>query len=687
MCMFQKKKPVVIAVVMIGLLVGSGLGTVGSFSPTKSGDLKWFEQIQVYDMLALPPNDVRRYYVTVNGLWNGFYSPENISSPFAFGRYLESLYSGQTYSSDEEFVSVQHERGLLCPGTVLTTQGHRSLQGDLVEQYACCSAEGELAQWDFEGGVFMCSNNPGWIEWVIEQGKKIIDADGDLIVLDEIQGNGFVVWFQWLSQYLGLRESGFCQYCIGGFREYLSEKYSPSELLELFGIDDIDSYDLTSRIAETMSLTYTERVAADPLIEDYVSFQEWENYEAKVHVIEELRSYATSEGKECVVCANSFALGTPRTGDFWVKGLQFSEALDFFCFENEYGAESDVLLPRFPRNKWVAWEKLAAAATNSNPVVLLKAGAMQSIWENPFFLLGNVNNYLAVHCAEAYAVGGSFANWYVKPLDRWWTWMGCARIYRFVLEHRELYEVESIMDSSVGVVYLYGEGMRENSDSYLGLGQLLSESNIPYEVVFDGDGIFLEETLTLDMLNGSEVVIVPNVVDITSAQEMVLKEYVQGGGIAIVNDPEELGLDPVEGEQSYGDGVFYVMLEDKGWEYYHSYNDVYRQEVVEVVDSYVERMITIENSNRKVVAYPYYQPEEERVVVHLVNYDHHFLFDFMRPKFSVKIKMQKPVFDVSSVSVVSPDFPNSRELEFVVEGDVVSFTVPLLRVYDVVIVE
>jgi hypothetical protein len=685
--MHQNNKTIFIILILIGLLVANSLTTVGSFSPKVSGNSKWYEEVQVYDMVALPPNDINRFHVTVNGLWNGFYSPENISSPFAFGRYLESIYSGKTYNTDEEFVTGQHEQGLLCPGTVLTTQGHRSFQGDLVEQYTCRSANGEMSQWDLEGAVFMCSNNPGWIEWIIEQGKKIIDADGDLIVLDEIQGNGFVVWFQFLSHYLNIKEPGFCQYCIGGFRNNLSEKYTSSELLDLYGIEDIETYNLTSRIAETMDLTYYDRIAADSLIKDYISFQEWNNYEAKVHAIEEMRNYAATQGKECVICANSFALGTPRSGDFWVKGLQFSEVLDFYCFENEYGAKSEVLLPRYPRNKWIAWEKLATVATNSSPVILLKAGAVQSIWENPFILLGKVNNYLAVHCAEAYSAGASFANWFVKPLDKWRKWRGCANIYKFVLENRELYESKSLIDSSVGVLYLYGEGMRDNSDSYLGLGQMLAESNIPYEVIFDGDGLYLKETLTLDKLNGFEVLLVPNVVDITNTQEMLLKNYVHNGGIAIVNDPEELGLLNVEGEQIYGDGYFYVMLEDKGYEYFYSYNDKYRKDVIDVVDSYIDRNIIIKNSNRKVVAYPYYQPEEDRMIIHLVNYDHRFLFDIIRPKIFVKIEIQKPSFNISKISVISSDFHNKRELNYSIEDNFVTFTVPILWIYDVVIIE
>jgi len=157
----------------------------------------WLQKTQVYDMVALPPEDIEKYHVTVNGLWNGFMGEENLSSPFALGRYLESLYSGELYNSDEQFVNSQHDKGLIVPSTILTTQGHRSFQGENLENFACRSINGELCYWD-EGAnsYWMNSNNPDFIDWCINHGKKAIDAGADLIVLDEIQGNGFVPMFQ-----------------------------------------------------------------------------------------------------------------------------------------------------------------------------------------------------------------------------------------------------------------------------------------------------------------------------------------------------------------------------------------------------------------------------------------------------------------------------------------------------------
>lgn len=35
----------------------------------------WFLSPQVYDIVALPPDDIQKFHITVNGLWNGFLLP------------------------------------------------------------------------------------------------------------------------------------------------------------------------------------------------------------------------------------------------------------------------------------------------------------------------------------------------------------------------------------------------------------------------------------------------------------------------------------------------------------------------------------------------------------------------------------------------------------------------------------
>ncbi len=118
--LFMKK--LFVAILFVILFSMSGF-TSSILKEKASG--RWFLSPQVYDMVALPPEDVKTFHITVNGLWNGFFAA-NLTSPFAFGRYIESLYSGRNYESDEDFVKAMHDEGLLVPATILTTQGHRS---------------------------------------------------------------------------------------------------------------------------------------------------------------------------------------------------------------------------------------------------------------------------------------------------------------------------------------------------------------------------------------------------------------------------------------------------------------------------------------------------------------------------------------------------------------------------------
>jgi hypothetical protein len=627
----------------------------------------WIQTPQVYDMVALPPEDVEKYHITVNGLWNGFIGEENLSSPFAFGRLVESQYSGEIYNSDEQFVNSQHDKGLIVPATILTTQGHRSFQGEKLEDFACRSINGELCYWDVGAeSYWMNSNNPDFIDWCIDHGKKAIDAGADLIVLDEVQGNGFIPMFQWTFQYLGLPAPGFSNETIEGFRFNLTEMFNSYELQLLFNISNISSYNFRNRIAETMNLTYNERVSADPLIQHYINYLEVNNYKAKRRLVKELKEYALDSGKEIVIGANSFALGTNRPAGYWPKGLLFSDILDVFIFENEYTAIENNLIPDFPRNKWLAWEKLSRAATNAPAIILLSASAFASIspLEQSLFFQNYYSKYLAILCAEAYANRGSFVNWYFKPWEKAENWIDCAETYKFILNHKDIYNSESTIETPLAILYLYGEGMREKTDTYLGLAQALSESNIPYEVIFDGDGYFINETLNLDKIKKYDFIIIPSVINITEKQDHIIKEYVQNGGIALIFNPEEIGFDYIEGEVPYGNGSFVFMLEDKGYAYYHTYDNTLRQEIATIVDSYIDSPIKTNTDDRKIVAFPYFQQSKERYIIHLINYDHSKFFDRIKIKNDISIQISKPNFEIENIYLISPDFEENVTLQY-----------------------
>ena len=645
----------------------------------------WYQHPQTYNMIAFPPEDIEKYHITVNGLWNG-YIGENLSSPFALGRLVESVFSGRIYESDEDFVATQHQQGMIVPATILTIQGHRSFQQGQFEAFACRSLHGELCPWDIEADSYwMNALDPGFIDWCITHGKKAIDAGADIIVLDEIQGNTLIPLFQWSSQYTGIPAPGFSNTTIEAFRSYLSEKYDESKLLELFDIEDIESMDLISRIAETMNLTYNERIDKDPLIKDYELFFEKTNFEAKKHLIQSLRQYAEQQGKDIVISANSYALGSSQSFDFWAKGLVFADLIDLFTYENTYTSVLDQTIPQFYRTKWLAWERLAYAATRSPAVTLIDTATLKDINSKLFPFFG-FSNSLGILCAEAFANKGSFVNYYFSLVNRERNWNKVEQIHDFFITNKDLFNYSASSYSNVGILFLYGGGMRTHFDTYFGCAQALAESHIPFEIIFDGEGIYLNTSLTIEEMNDFPVIIIPSVLDITEDQIQIIKQYVENGGIALIFDGSSLGFEDTVGEISYGDGLFYIFSTNVAKSYYETYDISFMNVLADQINEYIDPMIKVSSSSRKWIATPYYQTDSNRIIIHMVNYDHIGFFDFIWPHSSIRIELKQPPFIIKEISLKHID-GSVEKLSFNISNDKVIFTIPYLKDYEVIVLE
>jgi len=648
-------------------------------------DEKWYTLPQIYDMGALSSKDIEKYHITVNGLWNG-YIGDNLSSPFAFARLIHSVFYSIDYPSDEAFVEAQHQLGVKIPGTILTTQGHRSFQQVDFESFASRSYNNELCPWSEEADSYwMNALHPGFIEWCIKQGKKAIDAGADMIVLDEIQGNGLIPLFQWSSQYTGVPAPGFSNITIQSFRTYLSNTYSQDQLLTFFDIESIESYDLKSRIVSTMNMTFNERIENDSLIKDYNIFLETSNYEAKKYLIESLRSYASEIHRDIVITANSYTLGTNQQMGFWTKGLHFADLVDMFTFENTYTAFFNEPIPEFPRAKWLAWERLAYAATGSPAVILIDTSTLDTI-NNKIFPLFGFSNKLGILCAEAFSNRGSFVNYHFPFFNRENNWNACKDIYKFVTDHPELYDYSSKILSDIGIILFYSEGMRHHMNTYLGAAQALSESQIPYEVMFDGDDHYLSSTLLSPDIENFSLILVPSLVDVTDDQKHMVKEFVKNGGIALIFDGAEIGFNDISGEISYGDGLFYLFDNDYAKMYYETYQDSYREELTDCILSYIPNILHVNKEAKKLVVTPYIQEEQHRIILHLVNYDHIGIFDFIWPVSDITIKLSKPSFSFDTITLLQPT-RNPFNLIYETTSDEIIFSVPGIKNYGVVVIE
>jgi hypothetical protein len=79
------------------------------------------------------------------------------------------------------------------------------------------------------------------------------------------------------------------------------------------------------------------------------------------------------------------------------------------------------------------------------------------------------------------------------------------------------------------------------------------------------------------------------------------------------------------------------------------------------------------------------QQSTEQYIIHLVNYDHEKSTDIITPKEQIKINVKKPSFQVSEIRVVSPDFSETKIIDFTEKNDSLDFILPSLDLYNVII--
>jgi len=78
----------------------------------------------------------------------------------------------------------------------------------------------------------------------------------------------------------------------------------------------------------------------------------------------------------------------------------------------------------------------------------------------------------------------------------------------------------------------------------------------------------------------------------------------------------------------------------------------------------------------------------DKLYVHLINYDYDLVADAIEPLKNLSLRVRCPSsFVPSTVKLVSPDLGQEIELEFSVADDYISFEVPELLFWNVVIME
>ena len=106
------------------------------------------------------------------------------------------------------------------------------------DEMACRDAQGRPAR--VGDMTLMCTNNPAWMQWRIDQGKRAIDLGADAIQLDTPMASSFES---------GFLRAGFCPYCMANFRDYLYHRFTQAQLATKFGLSDWDPDSIIARLS------------------------------------------------------------------------------------------------------------------------------------------------------------------------------------------------------------------------------------------------------------------------------------------------------------------------------------------------------------------------------------------------------------------------------------------------------
>jgi len=408
---------------------------------------------------------------------------------------------------------------------------------------------------------------------------------------------------------------------MAGFREHLRGAYSPEELKDRFGVEDVSSFDYCGYLRELNASTVWE----DPnqmLLNEYLRFQ----YTGRVNQIKELiRGAKEYAGRPLLVSANVYGLlpslqvyvplldfavaeapfRLPPEGQFTLYRLAEAAGLDaFYAFPDIYNLAS---LGEDDCGLWSCW--LAEAEASGGSLLL------------PY---------------EAYTYGGGA---YTLPQEEIVDYIG------FVARNRGLY-VGAVRLADVALLHSLGSTLYDWGawESFNEAGLMLQTLHAQFDVVYCGDGEFVSTAPSLDDLLMYGTIVVPARTELDPALSSLLQSYEESGGL-IVRLDEDVGLNelaellPAGGLETSAPGDVGVATYLKG----------------------------------------------ESIVIHMINYRYDYSKHAFTPHADIDVSVRLPpgLNPEGECVLTSPD-AGTETIGYVREGDWIRFRVPSLRGYTVI---
>jgi len=524
-------------------------------------------------------------------------------------------------------------------------------------------------------------NYPEWRQYVIKQVLAAVDAGADAISIDDISGNRWWVENGWGS---------FNSASEDGFRAYLKNKYSMTELSKM-GIENIDSFDYSDFLIERGWTVDTIRIddypyhADFPLYDDFLDFQDRATAEFVNLIMQTAKEYAQ---------------------EYYDRPIAFTE-----CCEYRDGAARyvrpyfDLLSAGAMYGKERSFQHIAAyklgVAAGQSPMVA-SLGDTEAT-----FTQYDVPDLYSTYIAESYANQAQLVSHPGRGHPK--------QYHDFIFSHPEIFDFTS-WRSEARVALLYSLTTMASEPFYsrthtlfFNLGQLLTDSHYQYDVVFShGDDLLAKQ------LERYQVIILPGAYLLTAEEKEALLAFADGGGTLVyIGETLEKPSLFTKQESQQGNIIYnsdYVPISDLYCQHIQyratenlalAFPQFYqppleqppdmdmvqtRADFQNLIESHLDKRVTL-NTVEDNIGLVLWR-NKGKLNLHLINYDFDYATGQINGKNSLSLGLDTGLLpQPSRVTVISPDYPEATELPFNIKDGLLSFTIPTLHVWDVVLIE
>lgn len=661
------------------------------------------DQVHLYTNIGIPLEKACDFGITVNGLWNGW----GINSPVA-SMHPEMLL--WRFNDEQAYVSGFHAAGFRHGSTLSNVYARPSQlrKEPELKEGIDRTVTGEI--FELDGGwylgkqPFMCQNSPQWQEALLERAQAMIDAGSDVIVFDEPFGDT-------IFASLPIPEfPGFSEWDLQLLRDALVQDFTPEELAEQFGLNESPTAEnLHQQLAQAdlshlldVETDLTEVSHTKRLWRYFRQLQLRENFKIRKHLVEDIQTYALdTRGAPIPIGANLAELEGYGVLTQQMPVLYLAELFDFLAFEMAYrppiaerlGLEGQDAFILEARGKWIPWYKLGGALVGPHRALAYPSQELVDAWGGPEKKI----NYLSHLFMEAYAAQGGF----IIPFAGFGAHEEkiVKQHTQFVQQHAEFYEaVESV--AAIGLLYAHSDDSPPHHWSYLGVTQALYESALPFSVLFTSSTQAGYPAPSLEQLSRYEVLLLPITVAIAPQTVEAINRYAEQGGTVLLfttMHPFDVAREP--GFHAVGDGGFLVIAPQQstsiGETYFNTYDNALRMQLVSAVRAYLStsQPIVLPENHRDWATLVYTQPEEQRIIMHVLNYDYIPDSDEFQPKHNLEIQLDLSAFDLLGQGAASqclayapqraePVLLDCRQIE-----EYLDITIPELFHYELIVIE